>query len=206
MSLENEFLPTTLYMSLFLAFDDVNGAPSPIVMRSPFRAKHHMVMQYLTAGLKCPLPPPWPDPCQTPQPNPPWLDPPGQTPLVDPPFLWTACSMTGGRLGGQGRIDEQGRIDDITTLQGTSHCSCLEHCFLFVFLQMLSRTPFLGILGHVWSFLLFLHTSIAITHHDVTLIIILPEIHSSATTNYHEILVCIERSSSNGTKSHPKTR
>ncbi len=36
-----------------------------IVVRSPFRAKHHVVMQYMAAGPKCPLPPP---------------DPPGQTP------------------------------------------------------------------------------------------------------------------------------
>ncbi len=47
--------------------------------------------------------------------------------------------MAGGRQGGQGRIDEQGRIDDITDAardfapQGTLHCSCLEHCFLFCF-------------------------------------------------------------------------
>ncbi len=41
---------------------------------------------------------------------------PSQTPPIDPPLPWTACSMTGGRLGGQGRIDEQGRIDDITNV------------------------------------------------------------------------------------------
>ncbi len=56
-------------------------------MRRPFGVKHHVLMQYMAAGLKCPLPLP--------------------LPLPDPP----PDSMTGGR---QGRIDEQGRIHDIT--------------------------------------------------------------------------------------------
>ncbi len=65
-------------------------------MRSPYRAKHHVVVQYMAAGPKCPLPP---------------IDPPcGQTPHMDPPV----DSMTGGGQGGQGRIDEQGIINDIT--------------------------------------------------------------------------------------------
>ncbi len=68
------------------------------IVRSPFRAKHHVVVQYMAAGPKCPLPPP---PCGAP---PPWPDPP-----TDPPTPMD--SMTGG---GQGRIDEQGRIDNIT--------------------------------------------------------------------------------------------
>ncbi len=29
-----------------------------VIVRSPFRAKHHVVMQYMAAGPKCPLPPP----------------------------------------------------------------------------------------------------------------------------------------------------
>ncbi len=62
-----------------------------LVVRSPFRARHHVVVQYMAAGPKCPLPPGSPRP---------------------PP--WTTCSMTGGRQGEQGRIDEQGRIYDIT--------------------------------------------------------------------------------------------
>ncbi len=37
------------------------------VVRSPFRAKHHVVMQYMAAGPKCPLAPP-PPPRQTPPP------------------------------------------------------------------------------------------------------------------------------------------
>ena len=70
-----------------------------VIVRSPFRAKHHVVMQYMAAGLKYPLPPP------------PLPLPPGQTPLARPPpwpdplLPWTVCSMTGGRQGGQGRID-----------------------------------------------------------------------------------------------------
>ncbi len=67
-------------------------------MRSPFRAKHHVVMQYMAAGPKCPLPPPQPPPSQ----NPPRPDPP---PAED--------SIAGGGQGGPGRIDKQGRIDDI---------------------------------------------------------------------------------------------
>ncbi len=61
-----------------------------LVVRSPFRAKHYVVVQYMAAGLKCPLSP-------SPLPPPPPVD-----------------SMSGRRQGGQGRIDEQGRIDDIT--------------------------------------------------------------------------------------------
>ncbi len=41
------------------------------IVRSPFRVKHHVVMQYMAAGLKCPLPP-------SPSPQPPS---PYQTPL-----------------------------------------------------------------------------------------------------------------------------
>ena len=43
-----------------------------LVVRSPFRVKHHVVMQYMVAGLKYPLPTPLPParPRQTP------LDPP----------------------------------------------------------------------------------------------------------------------------------
>ena len=84
-----------------------------LIVRSPFWAKHHVVMQYMAAGPKCPLPP------LPPQPDPP--------PAED--------SMAGGGQGGPGRIDKQGRIDDINAaamLQGTSHCSCLEHCFSLV--------------------------------------------------------------------------
>ena len=69
-----------------------------------------------------PLPLPDPSPLLEAGPPPP-LEAGGRTPPVD--------SMTGGRQGGQGRIDEQGRIDDITDTTRTSHCSCLEHCFLF---------------------------------------------------------------------------
>ncbi len=43
------------------------------IVRSPFRAKHHVVMQYMAAGPKCPLPPAPRPPAPRP---PPW----GQTP------------------------------------------------------------------------------------------------------------------------------
>ncbi len=89
----------------------------PVFVRSPCRAKHHVVVQYMAAGPKCPLPPlPLPQP-----PPPPPTPSPYQTPLPlpDPLPPWR-------KQGGQGRID------DITGQQGTSHCSCLEHCFLFL--------------------------------------------------------------------------
>ncbi len=77
-----------------------------VVVRSPFRAKHHVVVQYMAAGLKCPQPPlPLPDPL-FPSPLPDPLPPPParpsspcQTPLLEvgppiggripPPPLWT---------------------------------------------------------------------------------------------------------------------
>ncbi len=34
----------------------------PIVVRSPFRAKHHVAVQYMAGYMKCPLPPPLPQP------------------------------------------------------------------------------------------------------------------------------------------------
>ena len=47
---------------------DRNG----VVVRSPFRAKHHVVMQYMAAGLKYPLPPSLlPDPPPPTRPPPP---------------------------------------------------------------------------------------------------------------------------------------
>ena len=33
-----------------------------IIVRSPFRAKHHVVVQFMARWLKCPLPPPLPPP------------------------------------------------------------------------------------------------------------------------------------------------
>ncbi len=102
----------------------VVGALLRIIVRSPFRAKHHVVMQYMAAGPNCPLPP-LPRPPPPAPPDPPRPDPPQTPPAED--------SMAGGGQGGPGRIDKQGRIDYINataTLQGTSHCSCLEHCFL----------------------------------------------------------------------------
>ncbi len=53
-----------------------------IIVRSPFRAKHHVVMQYMAAGPKCPLPPPAQTP--TPHPQPPPL---ARPPRPDPPPL-----------------------------------------------------------------------------------------------------------------------
>ena len=83
------------------------------IVRSPFRAKHHVVVQYMTGGRKCPLPPSPLTPSPSPNPLPAW------TPMPNPPPLWPdppplTDSMTGGRQRGQGRIDEQGRIGDIT--------------------------------------------------------------------------------------------
>ncbi len=41
------------------------------VVRSPFRAKHHVVVQYMARWMKCPLPPPPLDPLPLPNPLPP---------------------------------------------------------------------------------------------------------------------------------------
>ncbi len=71
-----------------------------LIVRSPFRAKYHVVVQYMARWMNCPLPP-------SPSPLSP-LDPP-------PPAEKTM------------RTRENQRHDR----QGTSHCSCLEHCFLY---------------------------------------------------------------------------
>ncbi len=65
-----------------------------VIVRSPFRAKHHVVVQFMARWMKCPL-----------SPSPLNLLPPphGQNPLAAGPPL---DSMTGGRQGGQGRIDD----------------------------------------------------------------------------------------------------
>ena len=75
-----------------------------LIVRSPFRAKHHVACSAVHGKVAEMSPAPQPPP-QPPTPEPPCP----QTPLRTPhPYT---DSMTGG---GQGRIDEQGRIDDIT--------------------------------------------------------------------------------------------
>ncbi len=83
---------------------------SQLVVRSPFRAKHHVVVQYMARWMKYPLPLP---------PNPPTLPLP---PQLDPPPM---DSMTGGL------VEDKEELTTLPTPQGTSHCSCLEHCFSF---------------------------------------------------------------------------
>ena len=75
-------------------------------MRSPFRAKHHVVVQYMARWMKCPLPP-LPNPLP---PRPFHLEPPCG--LHD---LWKTRRTRKNRQHYR---------------QGTLHCSCLEHCFL----------------------------------------------------------------------------
>ncbi len=106
----------TLSFSAVLA---VSEHRRTFIVRSPFRAKHHVVVQYMTGWMKCPLPPP-------PPPNPPAGPPPPPDPT---PPCWTPPPRR--RQGGQGRID------GITGRQGTLHFSCLENCFLFQFLFLL---------------------------------------------------------------------
>ncbi len=90
----------------------VQNAPlvSVLFVRSPFRAKHHVIVQYicqLDGNAPHPLPLPNPPPsAQTP--------PHGQTPPPQPEPPPLVDSMAGGRQGGQGRFDEQGTIHDIT--------------------------------------------------------------------------------------------
>ncbi len=96
-----------------------SGHETSLIVRSPFRAKHHVVVQYMARWMKCPLPPPpnppspTPSPCPnptSPQPDPPSWTPPGQ-------HDWWKTRRT--------------RKNWQHYRQGTSHCSCLEQCFLF---------------------------------------------------------------------------
>ncbi len=58
------------------------GLPSCVIVRSPFRAKHHVVVQYMAGWMKCPLPPSLnhPPPARPPPlarpPSPHWTPPP----------------------------------------------------------------------------------------------------------------------------------
>ncbi len=52
-----------------------------VIVRSPFRAKRHVAVQYMTGWMKCPLPPPGLDP-------PAWT-PPAWTPPAWAPPAWT---------------------------------------------------------------------------------------------------------------------
>ncbi len=49
-----------------------------LIVRSPFRVKHHVVVQYMARWMKCPLPPPPFTPLPLPQPPSPLLDPPAE--------------------------------------------------------------------------------------------------------------------------------
>ncbi len=49
--------------------------PQTLIVRSPLRAKHHVVVQYMAVGWKCPCPLP-PNPLPLPQPPSPHLSPP----------------------------------------------------------------------------------------------------------------------------------
>ncbi len=88
-----------------------------VIVRSPLRAKHHVVVQYMAGWMKCPLPPP-------PPPNPP----------ARPPLLGTAWLVEDKEDKEEFMNKEETTV--LPTPQGTSHCSCLEHCFLF---EKLSR-------------------------------------------------------------------
>ncbi len=94
------------------------GQLNSFVVRSPFRAKHYVAVQYMARWMKCPLPPPLPLPqLHSPLPDPPSpARPPSST--GPPPPCWTRRTRKNRRH----------------YRQGTSHCSCLEHCFLFLFL------------------------------------------------------------------------
>ncbi len=69
----------------------------PVIVRSPFRAKHHVVVQYMAAGLKCPLPPtPYGTPLPPVGPPSPYGPPPPPEAGPPPP----TDSMISGRQGG----------------------------------------------------------------------------------------------------------
>ncbi len=89
-----------------------------LIVRSPFRAKHHVVVQYMARWMKCPLPPPPSTPLPQPQ-------TPTPLPHLDPPM---AC-MTCGRQGGQGRIDNiTGK--GLCTAVALSTASCWRLCLV----------------------------------------------------------------------------
>ncbi len=92
---------TGFYDNLFFWVEQ-DRPHAPLIVRSPFRAKHLVVVSYMVGWMKCPLPPP-----PSPLPDP--------LPLLDPPP--SEKTRTRKNLGHH--------------RQGTSHCSCLEHCFLF---------------------------------------------------------------------------
>ncbi len=62
-----------------------------LIVRSPFRAKHHVVVQYMARWMKCPLPPP-------PKPHPPPLPhtqtPPTAIPPMDSAHDWWKTRRT----------------------------------------------------------------------------------------------------------------
>ncbi len=91
-----------------------------IIVRSPFRAKHHVVVQYMAAGPKCLLPPP----------------PPGGPPCPDtlcpnPPPLGHQTTWLVEDKEDKEELMNKEKLMTLSTLQATSHCSCLENCFLF---------------------------------------------------------------------------
>ncbi len=99
--------------------------PTLLIVRSPFGAKHHVVVQYMAAGLKCPL-------CPLPHLN----TPPAARP--HPLQLDTPPPQTAWLVEDKEDKEELMNKEELTTLptlQGTSHCSCLEHCFLLTVFQ-----------------------------------------------------------------------
>ncbi len=93
--------------------ETVHFAMPVLVVRSPFRAKHHVVVQYMARWMKCPLPP---SPLNTlALPNPPAPRPP------------STDSMTCGKQGGQGRIDDiTGKGLRTAVALSTASCSVVE--------------------------------------------------------------------------------
>ncbi len=74
-----------------------------VIVRSPFRAKHHVVVQYMAGWMKCPLSPPLPTPPPDPLPDPPS---PCQTP---PPH----------------REDKEDKEESMTLLAGKGLCTAV---------------------------------------------------------------------------------
>ncbi len=95
-----------------------NRAAGDVVVRSPFRAKHHVVVQYMAGWMKCPLPP-------SPPPNPlsPARPPRGVPPGGGGPAWLVEDKEDKEELMNKAELT-------LPTPQGTSHCSCFEHCFL----------------------------------------------------------------------------
>ncbi len=95
----------------------------PLVVRSPFRAKHHVVMQYMAAGPKCPLPPlDRPPPARPPMARPPH----SQTPHGNRQHDWWRTRRTRKNLMNKEELTLYQRCKGLLTAVALSTASCFQ--------------------------------------------------------------------------------